>query len=105
MSEKDTKTPISSGILDQIMGSQTQSSLNEFEPAKIVDDLLVSLKDRDRSILSQRFGLGDATVETLESIGKKYNLTRERVRQIEKDSIAFLKIKQPAALEQAVQLI
>jgi hypothetical protein len=94
-----------SSILDTIMGSQTQTSLNNFEPARLVGSLLVLLKDRDRQIVTKRFGLEGQEVETLESIGQKYNLTRERVRQIEKDSVAFLKKKNPRDLQQALQLI
>ena len=94
-----------SSILETIMGSQTQSSLNNFEPARMVGNLLSFLKDRDRQIVTKRFGLEGQEVETLESIGQKYNLTRERVRQIEKDSVAFLKKKNSKELQDAMQLI
>lgn len=94
-----------SSILDTIMGSQTQTSINNFEPARLVGSLLSFLKDRDRQIITKRFGLEGQEVETLESIGQKYSLTRERVRQIEKDSVAFLKKKNPRDLQQALQLI
>ncbi len=98
------QTPGSS-ILDTIMGSQTQNSLNEFVPVNLVMDLLSQLKDRDREIVAKRFGLDGLEIETLESIGKRYNLTRERVRQIEKDSLNFLKKKKPKQLEESLQLI
>ncbi len=108
MSDSETKnhtSQISSNILDQIMGSQTQSSLNDFMPASLVKEFLGYLKERDREILSKRFGLDGSEIETLESIGKKYSLTRERVRQIEKDSLNFLKKKASAQLNKGVQLI
>ncbi|HYC79523.1 MAG TPA: sigma factor-like helix-turn-helix DNA-binding protein [Candidatus Binatia bacterium] len=92
-------------ILDTIMGSQTQTSLNNFEPARMVGGLLALLKERDRQIVMKRFGLEGQEVETLESIGQRYNLTRERVRQIEKDSVAFLKRKNVRELQDALQLI
>jgi hypothetical protein len=92
-------------ILDTIMGHQTQSSLNNFEPARLVGNLLALLKERDRQIVVKRFGLEGQAVETLESIGQKYNLTRERVRQIEKDSVTFLKKKNVKDLQNALQLI
>jgi hypothetical protein len=104
--ENDTTTADGkSSILDTIMGSQTQTSLNNFEPARLVGTLLAMLKDRDRQIVTKRFGLEGQEVETLESIGQKYSLTRERVRQIEKDSVAFLKKKNSRELQQALQLI
>lgn len=93
------------GILDQIMGSQTQNSLNDFLPSLLVKQILAQLKERDQEILSKRFGLGGLEVETLESIGKKFNLTRERVRQIEKDSLNFLKKKVLTEQENGLQLI
>lgn len=112
MSDNDTKNPPSSnqpagqaGILDQIMGSQTQSSLNDFKPVPLVNELLGQLKERDQEILSKRFGLSNAEIETLEAIGQKHNLTRERVRQIEKDSLNSLKKQHSGAHEKALQLI
>lgn len=92
-------------ILDTIMGSQTQSNLNTFEPANLVARLLAQLKERDRQILIHRFGLEGSEIKTLEAIGKEYNLTRERVRQIEKDSITSLKKKKIKELDQALELI
>src|SRR5262245_61830371 len=92
-----------SNILEQIMGTQTQHSLNEFQPASLVADLLNTLKERDRQVLSKRFGLGGSVTETLESIGKSYTLTRERVRQIEKDSISILRKQKNKKLDRALQ--
>src|SRR3989338_5606987 len=94
-----------SNILDKIMGSQTQSNLSEFEPKELIANLLLMLKERDSTIVSKRFGLGGAEIETLEAIGKLHSLTRERVRQIEKDSINTLKKKKHSQLERALQLV
>lgn len=87
------------------MGSQTQTNLNSFEPSRLVSQILATLKDRDKEIVTKRFGLNNNEVETLESIGQKYNLTRERVRQIEKDSISFLKQKKLKELQESLQMI
>jgi len=106
MADTDTNNnPQSSNILDTIMGNQTLSGINKFEPAVLVRELLGTLKDREREILSHRFGLDGVETETLEAIGKKNNLTRERVRQIEKDSIAFLKKSKNKNLDTALNLI
>jgi len=105
MLSNDTKNSGTSNILDQIMGAQTQSSLNDFQPVALIGELLLLLKERDREILSKRFGLLGSEVETLESIGKKHSLTRERVRQIEKDSLNVLKKKKPDVLNKSLQLI
>lgn len=98
-------TPNPSSILDTIMDSQTQMSLNNFDPATLVFSVLSTLKERDREIVVKRFGLDGQEVETLESIGQKYNLTRERVRQIEKDSLFVLKQKKIKDLNEALELI
>ncbi len=105
MEEKSLQNPPGSSILDTIMGTQTQSNLNSFEPARLVSQILSNLKDRDREIVTKRFGLDGNEIDTLESIGQKYNLTRERVRQIEKDSLALLKQKKIKDLTEAQQLI
>lgn len=104
MAENEIKSA-TSNILDQIMGSQTQSSLNDFQPVSLVSELLAQLKERDREIVAKRFGLAGSATETLEAIGKNYNLTRERIRQIEKDSLNSLKKKNLPQLDQALQLI
>ncbi len=96
---------VSSNILDKVMGSQNQSNLSDFQPGSLVNTLLLNLKQRDREILGHRFGLAGMPVETLEAIGKKYNLTRERVRQIEKDSLAFLRKAKIPAKDHALSLI
>lgn len=49
--------------------------------------LMKSLSSRNRDIISRRFGLKTGKKETLESIGKSYSITRERVRQIEEFSL------------------
>lgn len=49
--------------------------------------LIASLSPRNRDIISRRFGLKTGRKETLESIGKGYQITRERVRQIEEASL------------------
>lgn len=55
-----------------------------FKPKQVTKKLLSELPDRAREIITGRFGLGaDAQKMTLEAIGKKYGITRERVRQIE----------------------
>ncbi|MBU3942506.1 hypothetical protein KKA24_00820 [Patescibacteria group bacterium] len=58
---------------------------------KICSDLLKDLPSRTVSVIERRFGLQEGKRETLEAIGASYNITRERVRQIENEG--FSKIK------------
>ena len=64
---------------------------------KIVD-VLDSLTDRERRVLSLRFGLADGYSRTLEEVGKQFNVTRERIRQIE--AKALRKMRHPTRIRQ-----
>ena len=48
-----------------------------------IDDLLTYLSAREQKIIKMRFGLDDGVPHTLEEVGKEFNVTRERIRQIE----------------------
>ncbi|WP_459253873.1 sigma-70 family RNA polymerase sigma factor [Haloimpatiens myeolchijeotgali] len=56
-----------------------------------IDKLLCTLTPREENVIRQRFGLYNEKPKTLEEIGKSYNVTRERVRQIEKKAIRKLR--------------
>ena len=74
-----------------------------FKPKVIVKKLLSSLPDRAREVLIFRYGLGkDEKRLTLDAIGKKYGITRERVRQIENYGIANVRKSEEYKQEKAV---
>jgi RNA polymerase primary sigma factor len=56
-----------------------------------LDQVLTSLSERERKILEMRFGLVDGFGHTLEEIGNLYNVTRERIRQIEAKALRKLR--------------
>ena len=62
--------------------------MSQFNYSKICEDIFSTLPDRQKEILQRRFGILTGEKETLDSIGKDFHLTRERVRQIEKESFA-----------------
>src|SRR3990167_3961288 len=63
-----------------------------FKPKDVTRRLLSVLTKRGQDVLASRYGLGTKAVRlTLDAIGKKYNITRERVRQIENHSLAVVR--------------
>lgn len=67
--------------------------MSSFNYKKICSDLLSDLNKRQKNIIVRRFALGQKEKETLESIGKDFDICRERVRQIENDSLRKIKGK------------
>ena len=59
-----------------------------------LDDVLATLTPREAKVLQLRFGLVDGRQRTLEEVGKEFNVTRERIRQIE--SKALRKLRHPS---------
>ena len=74
-----------------------------FKPQKITKKITARLVDRARDVIMNRFGLtADGRKKTLEEIGKKYNITRERVRQVEEAAINLVKKSDAYKNEQAI---
>ena len=61
-------------------------------------DVLDTLTERERAVLDYRFGLTDGYSRTLEEVGKQFNVTRERIRQIEAQAI--VKLKHPSRVDE-----
>ena len=57
-------------------------------------EVLSTLTDREQKVLRLRFGLDDGRARTLEEVGKEFNVTRERIRQIE--AKALRKLRHPS---------
>lgn len=90
-------------ILDKIISTQQASSKEHFNPQGSLDNLLQCLNDRERQVIWRRFGLAGGESETLESIGKSLQVTRERIRQIER--LAINKLKQGKKPQEIMQPI
>lgn len=63
-----------------------------------MNEVLMTLTDRERKVLIQRFGLNDGKPKTLEEVGVEFNVTRERIRQIE--AKALRKMRHPTRSKQ-----
>jgi DNA-directed RNA polymerase delta subunit len=88
-------------ILDQIINNQKVEEVSRLNAVEIVNNLLGELNKRERDILSRRYGLTGKENETLEMVGAAHNLTRERIRQIEKTTVK--KLKQSEKLREYIE--
>lgn len=91
-------------ILDEVLTSQDEQLLQNFDPLASVTALLKTVDARGADIIVKRYSLDGKPARTLEEIGQSYQVTRERVRQIESATIADLQKKQ-AELENMVRVI
>ena len=93
------ETPIGdddSNLCDFIEDESAISPMDEAVSQNLRDQtksLLAGLTPREEKILRMRFGIGEKTDHTLEEVGQDFNLTRERIRQIE--AKALQKLRQP----------
>jgi RNA polymerase primary sigma factor len=91
---EDEETELLHFIEDATVEAPADSAL----ASMLQEDLrsvLDTLSERERRVLELRFGLADGRPRTLEEIGKEFNLTRERIRQIEAKALA--KLRHPSA--------
>ena len=96
-----TETPIGddedSSLGDFIEDTVIESPLENATEGSLhfaTDDVLASLTAREAKVLRMRFGIGMNTDHTLEEVGKQFDVTRERIRQIE--AKALRKLRHPS---------
>ena len=78
-------------VIPDSKGKDVVENITKEENSKILKQLLSELTDREYYVLVHRFGLENKKKKTLDTIGKKFDLTRERIRQIERESLFKLK--------------
>ncbi len=83
---------------DQPMQAAVRSLLNAY-----IGELLDDLGDREREVIEMRYGLKTGEPKTLEEVGKAFNVTRERIRQIETRTLA--RLRHPGRLDKLQDLI
>ncbi len=95
---KSLSTPIGDDketTLEQFIADEDQPSLYDSVSKEFLrdylNDVLDTLSDREKRVLIMRFGLDDGKPKTLEDVGKEFNVTRERIRQIEAKAIRKLR--------------
>ncbi len=98
----ETRVGEDGSMLQDLVGSEESQSFNDdlietMDVEKRTRDLLSLLSPREEQILRLRYGIGLPSGYTLEEIGKRFGISRERVRQIEER--ALRKLKYPARSE------
>jgi len=95
---KSLSTPVGEdkdATLEQFVTDEEAPTLIESVSKEFLKDylneVLGTLSDRERRVLEMRFGLSDGKSKTLEDVGKEFNVTRERIRQIEAKAIRKLR--------------
>ena len=81
-------------LLESIEDERTPSPMDLIHEAVMADKVsnwLEMLDENERKVLTMRFGIGDYSPKTLEVIGRKFGVTRERVRQIEEKALGKLR--------------
>lgn len=79
------------GIPESLEPSQLDEAIVQFQLDQQMEELMKELTPRESNIIRFRYGLADGKGHTLEETGKEFSLTRERIRQIEKDVMKRLR--------------
>lgn len=74
-------------LLENILAEQPYETLVREELNRTMNDLLCALSDRQQQLLRLRFGMEDGVCYSLEQIGKRLGISKERARQIEKQAM------------------
>jgi len=92
-------------VIKSIMVEQEEKSRGALDPYVVVMNAMNGLKERERDVVVSRYGLENGKKVTLEAVGKKFKITRERVRQIESATLHKLAEKPTKELTQLIKLI
>ncbi|MFH1171552.1 MAG: sigma factor-like helix-turn-helix DNA-binding protein [bacterium] len=74
-------------ILDKVLSSKQTADIENFNPTETLSALFRHVSSKEEEVIRRRFGLNGQKPETLEEIGKRYSVTRERIRQIENAAV------------------
>lgn len=86
-----TDTDEGQGVGEPSESARVDKAIAQFELDQEMEELMGQLSQRESGILRYRYGLADGKAHTLEETGREFSLTRERIRQIEKDAMKRLR--------------
>ncbi len=96
----DNTTTFSDFLADTNSEAPSQAINNEILK-NLINEILDSLDEKEADIVKMRFGIDDGRIKTLKETGEIFNISRERVRQIE--SKALSKLKHPSRMKQLLE--
>jgi RNA polymerase primary sigma factor len=88
----DDSTAISEHVADANAAAPFDELVRNNDHA-LVQEVLATLDARESRILAMRFGLDDGQPKTLEEVGERLGVTRERIRQIQEEALAKMRVK------------
>ena len=87
---ESTDTDAGLGMAENSPAARTNKDIAQLELDQQMEELLKELTEREAEIIKYRYGITDGKAHTLEQTGAAFNLTRERIRQIEKSVLKQL---------------
>jgi RNA polymerase primary sigma factor len=99
----DDSTTVSEVVADQNAAAPFDRLVRENDTA-LVQEVLATLDERESRILAMRFGLDDGKPKTLEEVGEKFGVTRERIRQIQDQALKKMRVKMEERDSPSVEL-
>lgn len=78
-------------VLQDANQDRPDDSLRDISLQEEIAEILATLSQREREVVKLYFGIGEETAHTLDEIGQRFNLTRERVRQVKERALRRLK--------------
>jgi len=109
LSQPEKTMPLSMGdsVLNRVLSETESHEKTAAKPLRLINGILASLRNRERDVLMARYGLtsDQTSKETLESIGKRLQVTRERIRQIESAALKKIGKKYLNQLKPFIKLV
>jgi RNA polymerase primary sigma factor len=88
----ENATSVSEIIADPAAAAPFERLVKETDSA-LVTEVLATLNERENKILAMRFGLDDGRPKTLEEVGERFGVTRERIRQIQDEALKKMRVR------------